>query len=373
MRKQEKFSLWQSFSDLAMGLMAIFALILMILINQVSNDKKELEEQREEFVRDLLTTWKDSFAIYESQEGVHRFINAILSQKGCKLQLKEDGTLMLDADSEAPADLYKPDRFHLNREGERAIRGCASNFELMAKCLAPDDVQRTECEDATGSIKNNKAVATQFREGIEALVLQGNTDAQGTRQRTEAIKRGGYQLYFGKRASSFVGNAYLGSERARQALGHLLFELEKSSSSKSDSQQTPIEILMSRIRIESPSYGRFQAGPNDYLNLKGERTPWREASNINEVLTPYCSGIGACPEARRLVLALRWRPNRLRKPFNELNDNLCKLLEANYLKDAFKGDLKGDQKEALARCNTLREKKLSEESLKMPTNPTEPK
>ena len=364
MRKQERFSLWQSFSDLAMGLMAIFALILMILINQVSTDKEQLEEDRKEFLEKLVQTMEETFEIYESQNGVHKFINAILSQHRCKLQLKEDGTLVLDTESEAPADLYRPDRFHLNREGEKAIKKCASNFELMAKCLSPDPKQREDCKVATNNLKdeegnrieNIKDVATQFREGIEALVLQGNTDAQGTRQRTEAILRGGYPLYFGKRVSSFVGNAYLGAERARQALGHLLFELEKTLASNGEGQQSPVEILMSRIRVESASYGRFQAGPIDFEDSKGQQTPWRAASKIDGKSMPYCEGNGSCPEARRLILSLRWRPNRLREPFYELNENLCDMLESEYLKDAFKGKLAGKKEAQLKRCDALKEK-----------------
>ena len=364
MRKQERFSLWQSFSDLAMGLMAIFALILMILITQISDDKKELEEDRKEFLEKLVQTMEETFEIYESQDGVHKFINAILSQHRCKLQLKEDGTVVLDTESEAPADLYRPDRFHLNREGEKAIKKCASNFELMAKCLSPDPKQRDDCEAATqnlkdedgNSIENIKDVATQFREGIEALVLQGNTDAQGTRQRTEAIQRRGYQLYFGKRVNSFVGNAYLGSERARQALGHLLFELEKTLATTGEEQQSPVEILMSRIRIESASYGRFQAGPIDFKDSKGQQMPWRAASRINGQSVPYCEGNGSCPEARRLILSLRWRPNRLREPFYELNEDLCEMLNSRYLEDAFEGDLAGKKEAQLKRCAALKEK-----------------
>ena len=80
MSKREPFSLWQSFSDLAMGLMAIFALILLLLMNQVSQEKVELEEARESFTR-TSRYMAGKFEIYESQEGVLNFVNAILPRR----------------------------------------------------------------------------------------------------------------------------------------------------------------------------------------------------------------------------------------------------------------------------------------------------
>ena len=347
MSKREPFSLWQSFSDLAMGLMAIFALILLLLMNQVSQEKVELEEARESFLRALLDTWRESFEIYESQEGVLNFVNAILAQKDCELTLSQDGTLLLKGSGDSPADLYAPDKFRLNPRGEDALRQCAENFELIAVCLSPEPNAQVRCLEATSDFNSNQKVSEQFREGIEAVVLQGNTDALRTRQRTEPIVIGNRKLNLPGRGESFVGNAYLGSERARKALGHLLDAVAKRDLSNVNSPLSPLEILMSRVRVESPSFGRFQAGPLKVAEDAAQA--WRAHIPDNPSM-PLCDGNLECDAARRLVLSLRWRAERLRAPFSRLNEDLCGLLEAEYLESAFQGELKTEQQRALERC-----------------------
>jgi hypothetical protein len=55
---------------------------------------------------------------------------------------------------------------------------------------------------------------------------------------------------------NFVTNAFLGEERARQAMGHLISVVQAHDAADDDA----LPVLLSRVRIESPSFGRSRRG-----------------------------------------------------------------------------------------------------------------
>jgi len=114
-------------------------------------------------------------------------------------------------------------------------------------------------------------------------------------------------------AASFVENAELGAERARQALGYLVALIEQAKPDF-ESKTAPLQSFLSRARVESPSFGRYQAGPDDR----------REPKCPDEGECPEkCPDEGKCGAARNLSLNLRWRRESLRRPFEGVREKFC--------------------------------------------------
>lgn len=350
-RRGESFSPWQSFADLALGLMAVFALVLVMMLwtQGQQNDvlaaetstlqartrelesekskleqaaltlelsKRELERQRSAFALELLEIFVHTRAVVDAQDGAEAWIRDLFNDGQCPLVMAEDGSLRR-ADhankNTAAADLYRPGEARMNAEGERALRQCHDTFLRLAYCLSPDaeslgSARAKVCygvPDISGVNDTTRAQLQQLRQGLESLVLQGNTDKTSIAGiSVEPIRSQGDRLKMDPLTDSFVQNAYLGSERARQALGHLLHGLQTSNADDNDA----LQVMMARVRIESTSFGRYQVGPE----------PWRAGDCAKHS--------DDCAEARNLSLSVRWKKQELRAPYEEILEKVCAMM-----------------------------------------------
>lgn len=321
-RHRKKTSFWQSYADLALGMMAVFALVLVMLLWSQNHTKRELQgehdkalqakaqleverelltrtkmvlaQERQAFAEELVQLLGETLAIVENQDQAEDWIKGLFDEGDCRLRLSPSGAIEIlpepGEEGVGAAELYPPAQVRLSDSGAAALESCGDNFIKLARCLSPDGDE--SCLAGDTAVGASDATARQLRLGIEALVLEGNTDAfpVGT--------GGGTQL--DPRPRSFLGNARLGSERARSALMHLLRLVQP--------EEEALEVLMNRVRIESPSFGKYQAGP---LELReGTCDPARRK----------------CAEARNLALRLRWRKSELRRPFESVRVRVCSLL-----------------------------------------------
>lgn len=358
-RARAPFSPWQSFADLALGLMAVFALVLIMLLwtqgekndslaaekealvehaRQLERDKaqleqvaleldlskRDLEHQRSAFALELLELFAHTRAVVDAQDGAEAWIRDLFRDGRCPLVMAEDGTLRR-ADRASAAELYRPGEARMNADGEQALRQCQETFVRLASCLSPDaaDAQggpktaaakarARACHgvpDPAQADPKTRAQLDHLRKGLEALVLQGNTDRTSVISASmgvEPIRGQGERLKLNPLTESFVQNAHLGAERARQALGHLLYGLQAHDADAHDA----LQVMMARVRVESPSFGRYQAGPD----------AWREGR--------CADGSDSCAEARNLSLSIRWKKQELRAPYEAILSQVCDMLAA---------------------------------------------
>ena len=305
-RRRREVSFWQSYADLAMGVMAVLALILILLLIQQKDQNANLEKERKDFAEELMKILEKSQSIIERQDDVQHFVQDLFTQEDCQLVLTNDGKLQRKG-SDSAAQLYAPGEVALSEEAQKALESCAANFERLANCLVLDKDSRGSCPDPKSWKPKSSpaAVKHQLQEGIEALVLQGNTDntAYLSNDAPRIVGISASKLRKNPKLKNFVRNAFLGSERARQSMAHLLHLVSNAGEERRD----PLEILMSRVRIESPSFGLYQAGPGE---RKGD-----------------CPDEGDCDEARNLSLLLRWKKSALRQPYLKMKEQLCKFLQ----------------------------------------------
>ena len=277
--------------------MAVMLLIAVVLIRQKDQDaQKQKDEvtQLRRFTVDLLQALKNAQLLEQQQEGVGLWVETVFKEAECELEFNRiTGTL--EPKTLSSAGLYELGKTELSDAARRQLESCASAFQRLAICMAPYDESRAELCPNSGSVR-------AFRDDLEALVLQGNTDRKPHR---DADKIGGLR---GRHPllpypESFVGNAQLGAERARQALGHLLFLIQDENTDPGLDPNKPLQVFTSRARIESPSFGRYQAGANqdDRCTL----------------------GDDECSAARNLSLILRWKQESLRKPFTDVQRAFC--------------------------------------------------
>lgn len=311
-RRDPNQGFWKSYADLSMGLVGVLALLLILLLIKAQAASRELEAERGEFAKELIRLFDESEKIIDRQDMVNDWLSNVFSEGTCQLSLTRTGQLTIRSEESGPAQLYDPGSVALQREAEAALRSCLENFRRLAICLSSAPGAREQCEamDQGTEFEELSEVRREFREGIEALVLQGNTDRQRYYQAPPVVSFDSWYRLEESLTENFTENAYLGAERARQALAHLLRLVEGEGTDTTE----PAQILMSRVRIESPSFGRYQAGPTERDNLP---LRWREGK---------CSGVD-CPEARNLSLLLRWRKEALRRPFMEIRNQFCRLLE----------------------------------------------
>ena len=368
MPTRQHFEVWKSIADLAMGLMAVLALVLLLLLWQQSVKTERVEEDRErirkewqqlqqersQFAIEIVRMLSTAHEIVESQNRAEQLVRTFFDESACPLQLTGDDKLVFREEPNAPdgtaADLYDSGDFQLNPQGQDAIRRCQRSFVQLASCLSPEarflrresaevdgDEARPVCllptvastpTGARESIESGlsfKQGIRQLRQGIEALVLEGNTDRQ--RYARKQIPPVGGIVGAVEKPDSFVKNAYLGSERARQALGHLLHVVREHDAGPNDA----LEVLMSRVRIESPSFGRYQVGPVAWRRTeRGHEVGDAQVEQMNgEEMAAACHGTeedGKCELARNLSLKLRWKKRALRRPFDEIRRRICSLL-----------------------------------------------
>lgn len=330
---QTEFRPWQSFADLAVGLMAVFALALIVLLwrqgqelDDVREEAERLEREQRAFAVALLQILEKTRTIVGGQENAEAWLRQRFEESDCLLRVTEGGELRMLSDDGTGriAELYEPGETRLNEAGQAALRSCRENFLTLAYALAPEQAdpgslapsapELVDCAAIRDAVrrkahKEDGAAIEHLRKGLEALVLEGNTDrdAPGGKLDRKPIrpiiqgKRS--RLLLARSSRSFVENSLLGAERARQALGHLLQLVEACDVDESDA----LEVMMSRVRVESPSFGRYLAGPAD----------WRQ---------PGCDGDENCDAARNLSLRVRWRKEELRKPYYEFRSSFCEML-----------------------------------------------
>jgi hypothetical protein len=357
MRKKESFEFWQSFADLAMGLMAMLALILLVMLEvqngtnealvkeqrrteeqlaKVQQERQALEDERKRFAVELLELFEFTYGMVEQQDGAEQWITDVFREDDCRLLMTPSGALeMVGADGKpSAAGLYDSGATQLSQAGQAALESCRSNFTRLAYCLAPDSSdsvgpttnleRRTLCLTGRGKHGTDEWLAERLRVGVEAIVLEGTTDRYPLPPgMTPSIlgTRGNVPLDI--TSHSFVSNAYLGAERARQALGHLLGLVQAQAADDYDA----LPVLMSRVRLESSSFGRFQVGPPE----------WRD---------PGCEDSDVCDAARSLALRIRWKKAELRRPLEHIRGKVCALLNDNQ--SAFSRGLKSQGRDLLA-------------------------
>lgn len=323
-----------------MGLMAVFVLVLVLLLWQQHRLNADLEQEKErgvlrleevkrekanvevlrvglerergDFAAELMQLFESTYDLVLAQDNAEDWLSAVFEQGSCRLRMTSRGDLVIAAEdgTVSAASLYESAKFALSAEGRAALDTCRANFLRLAYCLAPTEgapeaALARRARYCTESDNGDAGTLPVLRSGVEALVLEGSTDRIPIGGGTPSILASGAPISFTSTAgSSFVENAYLGAERARQALGNLVALVEKANADEWDA----LEVLLSRVRIESPSFGRYQAGP---LN-------WRE---------PGCEPDRAgCAAARNLSLRVRWQKRALRRPFELIRDKMCALL-----------------------------------------------
>ncbi len=330
-RHRQQPSFWQSYADLAMGMMAVFALVLIMLLwlqsqeqaateaelEDIQREREALEEERRQFADELLALIDATYGIVQTQDRAEEWIRALFEEDDCLLVLTEDGALELSGTSgTSTAALYGSGETRVSAEGAAALASCRTNFLRLAYCLSPDsdvdDGATEEAQLARAALCHGDArgpeetlVVTQLRRGIEALVLEGNTDMQpvGSLRVPGIESTDAAQVELSELSENYLVNAYLGSERARQAMGHLVGLLDPHRTDDRDA----LPVLLSRLRVESPSFGRYQVGPRE----------WR---------TPGCDEDPSCEGARNLALRIRWQKAELRRPFETIRASVCELL-----------------------------------------------
>ncbi|MEE9382287.1 MAG: hypothetical protein V3V08_02600 [Nannocystaceae bacterium] len=298
---------WQSFSDLGMGLVGLLVLMLVVLVASQAKEARTNRVEAEalsEFALELLTALEDASELQARQDGVEQWLGAVFDETSCQLRYNAATGKLESRGGAASSELYQPGEIVLSDGARTELQSCKEAFLRLAACLSPNLGVRDEaCPYADSARWAREVVA--FREDIEALVLQGNTDRVRfpRAQRIQGLERPLSSL-----SASFVGNAYLGGERARQALGHLLEMVEAGQLDTGDPTTGQLEVLMSRIRLESPSFGRYQVGPRH----------WRTQDAVG------CGEKDDCREARNLALRLRWSRVSLRKPLRSVIDTFCR-------------------------------------------------
>lgn len=364
---------WQSYADLAMALMAVMVLVMFLLLlrqfgqsQELATAKKvadthrsnaetarkaaetaqdELARKQETLATELQALAREAQGIVATQDRAEEWLENLFADSKCPLELK-NGALAFKSDARiGAASLYRPAQFRLSVEGQDALRKCKDAFVRLAYCLEPGsrtDLQHApDCLGETPATGESEAVEA-LRVGIAALSLEGNTDMVHLQGGVPGISTAGQAVLLRRDAESFASNAYLGAERARQALGHLLGLLEANDADEHDA----LHLLMRRVRIESPSFGQYQAGP------LASRARAADGS-------PACvPGSRDCEAARNLSLRIRWGKQALRQPFERFKGKFCDLLAntESALWEGLESKEKGQAQRTLRElCNTSRE------------------
>lgn len=344
---------WQVFADLAMGLMAMLTLVLIMVLSHQNTEKKEIERQLEDlrrreamlerekivvekekaeliaksgqFAQELQGLLQQTFDVVRSQNAAEELIRSVFDGE-CKLELAENGMLTMKGElgNSETTELYRGGAFAMSQTGRAALESCRVNFERLASCLGwsvtPDEHARQQklelClgRDVAGRGDPSALMAAQqLSEGVEALVLAGSTDSNPyadpeSGKVPHPIMGLRHDRSLQRSALSFFSNAYLGAERARQAMGNLLLQVQDRTADDYDA----LPVLMSRIRVETSSFGQFQVGP----------VAWRDPACNGDATGPD----GTCDAARRLSLNVRWSKAALRRPLGELRSSFCSVL-----------------------------------------------
>lgn len=289
---------WQSFADLGLGLMAVFVLVAVGLLIHEQDQARSVEAERDDLrvlAEQIFESLEAARSIQARQDRVGEFLGRVLDETGCELRYDPTTRRLLPREG-SESELYAPGDVQLSERGRAALVSCREAFVRIAGCFAPEGTS------ASARCGGTEAERQTLREDVEAVVLQGNTDrvpfGDAPYVRGIAAGRGTPTP-----RAAFVGNAYLGAERARQALGHLLAQVEASDVQDDDL----LNLLFGRVRIESPSFGRYQAGLDPEPGCAPEED--------------------ACDSARNLSLVLRLKPERAQRPMREIVSDFCRRYE----------------------------------------------
>ena len=302
---------WQSFADLAIGLMAVFALTLMLLLwkqNKQYNDAQsaavQLQEQQKRFAKAILDLMRNTDSIVGNQDAAETWLRNRFTENDCLLRLAIDGRLEIlsGQTGDRPPDLYDSGKTQLSEAGQEALRSCRDNFLSVAYAKGqnrqPDSPETAKdiCRRVKNRLKTDlgdpadRRSIERLQAGLEALVLAGNTDRSplnGGRIAGRSIPRivssSSNKLTLDDKAASFVENSTLGAERARQALGHLLSLVQACD----EGPQDALELVMSRVRIESAAFGRYQAGRENNGN---RGVAMRTRAKLHAICRSRCAG-----------------------------------------------------------------------------------
>lgn len=329
-----------------MGLMAVFILVLLTLMWRQQDDVEDLRRQKEELEREkaalqaeklkleqekqqIVEARKELARLFQElivkakwtidqQDSAQRWIARLFEHPGCQLTLDDDFRLQ---PAQGPADLYGLGSTELSVIGQAQLASCRHSFRLLACALGtrPEGrldplCQRSPCGhllDEWVIDEESKAAVTLIGQGLEAVVLEGNTDRIRPSRFRQIPAIGGLTAPSVDKTPwvpSFVENAHVGAERARQATGHLLHLV---ASEEDATGCSPPELLASRVRVESPSFGRTLVGPR-FMRSESDHCPDDQDD---------------CPNARNLSLRIRWTERELRRPINEIRQEFCKQLD----------------------------------------------
>ncbi|MCA8979694.1 MAG: hypothetical protein KDC14_06690 [Planctomycetes bacterium] len=293
MRRAPPRGLWQSFADLAMGVMAVVILVLLVVLRRQADES-------EEFTRAILEALEGGQAVIRSQDSVNSTLEALFRVGECQLRYDAStGRLTLGDPTDTPTELYATGGVTLHPAAQSGLKSCGDALLTLSICL--DANRATECEgrlrDSLGADYFTHAAMPAWGT-VDTLAIQGHTDAQPY---DKANPIGGLGSRLERHQASFVANADLGSERARQAMAHLIASV-RGAEAGSDGVTN---ALLAHLSIESSAFGRFQAD----LSAPAEGcVPDREE----------------CASARRLALQIRWTPDSLQEPLEKVRAAFCR-------------------------------------------------
>lgn len=327
---------WQSYADLAMGLMSVLVFVLMLLlarqsktnralaeataetgrqlaeqqrlVKEIAREREALRSERSEFAVELMQLIESTWSLVERQDDAETWLRELFGNAGCRLVLTEVGGLEIaDASGQisTAANLYASGDIRLSPEGQAALASCRANFTRLSACLSPprEGGPDSRCVDEAGHEPDERErhILAELRTGLDGLVVEGSTDRFPFGNSTPVPEAGRMPAGAAALIQNYAGNSFLGAERARQAV---VFLASLVAGAGTDEYE-PLAVFLSRIRVESSSFGRFQIGP----------TEWREGDCDPEST--------ACDAARKLAFRVSWKKSELRKPYEEIRRAIC--------------------------------------------------
>ncbi|AOW52317.1 Outer membrane protein and related peptidoglycan-associated (lipo)proteins [Legionella pneumophila] len=142
-------SYFASFTDMLVGIIFIFIILLMIVANNFQSATKKVTE------------------INESRDKILKEIEQSLKQEGVSVTIDiEQGVLRLPE-----SILFGVDQYQVNEEGKIALSKLASVLEKYLPCMAVTEEKfKSQCE----------SLNLTSRDGLDAVFIEGHTDSTGS-------------------------------------------------------------------------------------------------------------------------------------------------------------------------------------------------
>lgn len=300
--------IWQSFADLAMGLVGVLLLIVVVLVSHEQEQRRAQEADAlalQEFAQELLLVIEEAQGVESRQEEAVAWLTRVFEETRCPLQLNAR-TGALEPAGDEGSSLYDTGATRVSSAASAALEQCREAFHQLAACISPETSPlRAQCAHPPEA---------DLAQEIDALVLSGSTDRLPYRDAPRIQGPGTWDLH--SLTEAFADNSYLGSERARQALGHLLWRAQDAEGVVDEDDYSAIQVLMAKVRVESSSFAQYQVGPPE----------WRDEAGRD-------CGEDACEPARSLSLRLRWKEQSLRRPFSNVVARFCREWSSGTLRD----------------------------------------